>query len=139
MLEDDERFIILESISGDFLHSKGRECMQGLLERYDDIDVVYSHNDEMTFGAIEAIEKTGLIPGKDIVIITVDGEQEAINLLMEGKINCVVECTPLFGDIIMELAGKLAAGEPIPRDTYSVETTFSEFDEHLADLPPRGY
>jgi ABC-type sugar transport system substrate-binding protein len=139
VLEGDDRFTIIESISGDFLHSKGRECMQGLLSRHDDIDVLYSHNDEMTFGAIEAIEEAGLVPGKDIVIITVDGQQQAIDLLAEGKINCVVECTPLIGDVIMELAKKLAAGEPIPRDTYSRERTFSEFDDDLDTLPPRGY
>ncbi len=139
VLEGDDRFTILESISGDFLRSKGKECMQSLLQRHDDIDVLYSHNDAMTFGAIEAIEEAGLEPGKDIVIITVDGEQEAIDLLRAGKINCVVECTPLIGDIIMELAKKLAAGEPIPRDTYSVERSFTEFDEDLASLPPRGY
>jgi galactofuranose transport system substrate-binding protein len=139
VLEGDERFEIIESISGDFLRSKGKECMQGLLLRHSDIDVLYSHNDAMTFGAIEAIEEAGLEPGKDIVIITVDGEQEAIDLLRAGKINCVVECTPLIGDIIMELAKKLAAGEPIPRDTYSVERSFTEFDEDLASLPPRGY
>ena len=34
----------------------------------------------MTMGAIEAIEAVGLVPGKDIVIITVDGEQGAIDL-----------------------------------------------------------
>ena len=139
VLRDDSRFEIIESISGDFLLSKGKECMQGLLARHDDIDVLYSHNDAMTFGAIEAIEEAGLVPGEDIVIITVDGEQEAIDLLREGKINCVVECTPLIGDIIMELAKKLAAGEPIPRDTYSVERAFSEFDDDLDSLAPRGY
>ncbi|MBN1777541.1 MAG: ABC transporter substrate-binding protein [Clostridiales bacterium] len=139
VLEGDGRFTIIESISGDFLRSKGKECMRELLARHDTIDVLYSHNDEMTFGAIEAIEEAGLVPGKDIVIITVDGEQEAIGLLIEGKINCVVECTPLIGDVIMELAKKLAAGEPIPWETYSVEVTFSEFDDDLDALPPRGY
>ncbi len=139
MLEGDGRFTILESISGDFLHSKGRECMQGLLERYRDINVLYSHNDEMTFGAIEAIEAAGLVPGRDIVIITVDGEQEAIDLLREGKINCVVECTPLIGNSIMELAQKLARGESIPRETYSVEHSFTEFDNDLDTLPARMY
>lgn len=139
VLGNDDRFTILESISGDFLRSKGKECMQGLLDRYDTIDVLFSHNDAMTFGAIEAIEEAGLVPGVDIVIITVDGEQEAIDLLREGKINCVVECTPLIGDIIMELAQKLAAGESIPRDTYSVERSFSEFDDDLDTLPLRGY
>ncbi len=139
VLGDDERFTILESISGDFLRSMGKDCMEGLLARHDDIDVLYSHNDEMTFGAIEAIEEAGLRPGKDIVIITVDGEQRAIDLLKQGKINCVVECAPMIGDVIIELAQKLAAGEAIPRETYSVESVFTEFDENLDALPPRGY
>jgi galactofuranose transport system substrate-binding protein len=139
VLDGDTRFTILESVSGDFLRSKGKECMQDLLRRYDNIDILYSHNDAMTLGAIEAIEEAGLEPGKDIVIVTVDGEQAAIDLLKAGKINCVVECTPLIGDIIMELAKKLAAGESIPRDTYSEERVFSEFDTDLGSLPPRGY
>ena len=66
-----------------------------------EVDVLYSHNDAMTLGAVESIEAGGMIPGKDIVIITVDGEQGAIDLLKQGKINCVVECTPMLGDIIM--------------------------------------
>jgi galactofuranose transport system substrate-binding protein len=139
VLAGDDRFTIIESVSGDFLRSKGKECMQGLLVKYDDIDVLYSHNDAMTLGAIEAIEEAGLTPGKDIVIVTVDGEQKAIDLLKEGKINCVVECSPLIGDEIMTLAKKLAVGESIPRDTYTDEEVFSEFDTDLDNLPARGY
>ena len=139
-IEGDPRFEIVESISGDFLKSKGKECMTGILkDQGRDIDVLYSHNDAMTLGAIEAIEAEGLTPGKDIVIITVDGEQGAIDLLKQGKINCVVECTPKIGDIIMTLAKKLAAGESIERYTYSEETVFSEFDKNLRDIPARGY
>ena len=139
MIEGDERFHILETVSGDFLRSKGKECMQALLARHAEIDVLFSHNDSMTLGAIEAIEEAGLRPGDDVIIITVDGEQAAIDLLQEGKINCVVECTPMLGDIIMDLAKKLAAGEEIPRVTNPEERAFTEFDEDLMDIPPRGY
>ena len=135
----DARFEIVETMSGDFLRSKGKECMQILLERHEEIDVLYSHNDAMTLGAIEAIEEAGLEPGKDIIIITVDGEQAAIDLLQAGKINCVVECTPMLGDIIMDLAKRLAAGEEIPRVTNPEERAFTEFDEDLMDIAPRGY
>ena len=139
-IEGDPRFEIVESISGDFLKSKGKECMTEILkEQGHNIDVLYSHNDAMTLGAIEAIEADGLTPGKDIVIITVDGEQGAIDLLKQGKINCVVECTPKIGDMIMSLTKKLAAGESVERYTYSEETMFSEFDENLQDIPARGY
>lgn len=133
------KYEIIQTISGDFLRSKGKECMRNVLSETHDIDVLYSHNDAMTMGAIEAIEEAGLQPGKDIIIITVDGEQGAIDLLKEGRINCIVECTPLIGDQIMELAKKLAKGEPIERITYSVERTFSEYDDDLDALPPRGY
>ena len=135
----DERFTVLESISGDFLVSKGEECMRYLLDKYGaDIDVLYSHNDGMTLGAIDAIREYGLSPGSDIIIITVDGEQAAIDLLKAGEINCVVECTPNLGDSVMELAKKLAAGEDVPRMSHPDEDVFTEFDD-LSDLAPRGY
>ena len=134
-----DEFKIIDTISGDFLRSKGKECMEYLLNKHDGIDVLYSHNDGMTLGAIEIIEARGFVPGKDIIIITVDGEQAAIDLLRQGKINCVVECTPLIGDTIMELAKKLAAGETIAPITYSEERVFSEFDADLDALPERAY
>jgi len=139
-IQGDPRFEIVESLSGDFLKSKGKECMTKILkEQSHNIDVLYSHNDAMTLGALEAIQAEGMVPGKDIVIITVDGEQGAIDLLKQGKINCVVECTPKIGGIIMSLAKKLAARETVERYTYSKETVFSEFDADLQNIPERGY
>lgn len=134
-----ENLRMIDSMSGDFLRPKGRECMKELLKRHPDIDVLYSHNDAMTLGAITAIEDAGLVPGEDIIIITVDGEQAAIDLLRAGKINCVVECKPQIGDMVMDLAKKLAAGEEIPKFTYSEERVFTEFDEDLDAIAPREY
>ena len=130
---------LIDSISGDFLRTKGRECMKLLLERHEKIDVLYSHNDAMTLGAISAMEDAGIEPGRDIVIITVDGQQEAVDLLKAGRVNCVIECKPTIGDDVMALAKKLAAGEKIDRCTYSEEAVFTEFDADLQDIPPRGY
>ena len=134
-----ENLHLIDSMSGDFLRPKGKECMKVLLEKYERIDVLYSHNDAMTLGAIAALEEAGLKPGEDVIIITVDGEQAAIDLLKEGKINCVIECKPQIGDMVMELAQKLAAGEEIPRCTYSEEQVFTEYDADLDSIPPRGY
>jgi len=139
-IADDSRFTILESISGDFLLSKGRECMEYLIQKYGtDIDVLYSHNDSMTIGAIEVIENAGLIPGKDIIIITVDGEQAAIDLLKEGKVNCVIECTPYLGDLVMDAAKRLADGKDVERLIHPDERIFSDYDTDLDALAPRGY
>jgi simple sugar transport system substrate-binding protein len=113
--------------------------MEDMLTRCgEEIDVLYSHNDAMTLGAIEVMEENGIRPGEDIVIITVDGEQAAIDLLKEGKINCVVECSPMLGDAVMDLAEKMIRGEEYPRNTHPEERCFTEYDD-LTDLAPRGY
>ena len=52
---------------------------------FNDIDVIYSHNDSMTLGVIEGLEKYGYKPGEDLLIITIDAQQEAIELLKENK------------------------------------------------------
>ena len=138
-IRSDSRMEVIKSVNGDFLKSQGAECMRELLQTYgSDIDVVYSHNDEMTLGALAEIEKAGYIPGKDIIIISVDGGQDAINVLKEGKINCIVECTPMLGSTLMETALKLKNGEKVDRLIHPKERYFSD-EQDLSDLEPRGY
>ena len=135
----DERMNILESIDGDFLKSRGAECMRSFLEKYgEEINVVYSHNDEMTLGALPEIEEAGFVPGKDIIIISIDGGQEAIDVLKAGKINCVVECTPKLGKEVMETAIKLKNGETVEEMIHPEERYFSD-EQNLSGLEPRGY
>ena len=135
----DSRMRVLESIDGDFLKSRGEECMRYYLEKYGDtIDVVFSHNDEMTIGALPEIEKAGQVPGKDIIIISIDGGQDAINVLKEGKINCVVECTPKLGKELMETALKLKNGERVEAVIHPAEQVFSD-EMNVSEIGPRGY
>jgi len=131
-------FEIIHSDSGDFLRSKGYELMRRILREFQDIDVIYSHNDSMTLGAIDAMKEKGINPGKDIVIITIDAEQAAIDALRRGEINCVVECNPKQGPEVMRLARLLVQKESIPRIIYMNEEVFTEWD-NLAKIAPRGY
>ena len=139
-ISGDSRFHVVESLSGDFLRSKGEECMRELLEKHgrEGIDVIFSHNDEMTLGALKVLEEAGIRPGEDVIIISVDGQQEAIDALVDGRINCVVECTPDLGDAVMGMVDALVKGESIPKRNYPDETVFTDFDD-LSALAPRGY
>ena len=138
-IRNDPRMNVLESIDGDFLKSRGAECMRYFLEKYGDaIDVVFSHNDEMTIGALPEIEKAGFVPGKDMIIISIDGGQEAIDVLKAGKINCVVECTPKLGKELMETAIKLKNGESVQEEIHPEEAVFSD-ETDVSAIGPRGY
>lgn len=138
VLDPHPEFRIIYSKSGDFLRSRGYELAVEFLEMHEDIDVIYSHNDGMTLGVIEAMEERGLVPGTDIVIITIDAQQAAIDALRDGKVNCVIECNPKTGPEIIKLAERLAAGETIPRLQYVHEEVFYETDD-LSLIEPRGY
>jgi simple sugar transport system substrate-binding protein len=138
VLDEHPEFQIIYSESGDFLRSKGYELMRAILKDYADIDVIFSHNDGMTLGVLDAMKEKGLNPGTDIVIVTVDAEQAAIDALRRGEVNCVIECNPKQGPQAMALAKQLARGESIPRLIHVNETVFSEGDD-LSSIGPRGY
>ncbi len=69
--------VILASQSGDFARDKGRQVAETLLQAHPDATIVYAHNDEMALGAIAAIEAAGKVPGKDILVVSIDGEKDA--------------------------------------------------------------
>ena len=117
---------IVASQTGDFTRDGGKKVMETFLNSEDGIDVVYAHNDDMGLGAIEAIEAAGLTPGKDIKIITVDAVKDGMTALSEGKINFIVECNPLLGPQLMDLAQKVVDGEDVPKRVVTEETTFTQ-------------
>ncbi|MGW2679045.1 ABC transporter substrate-binding protein [Streptomyces sp. NPDC001436] len=137
-IRNDGKFKIVASQSGDFTRAKGKEVMQAFLKSQEDIDVLYAHNDDMALGAIQAIEESGKKPGTDIKVISVDGIKDAFTAMTEGKINVVVECNPLLGDQLMELARKVVAGESVPARVETQEGVFTQ-DKAAAALPSRKY
>ena len=118
-------FSIIDSQSGDFRRAGGKEVMEALLKKHGhDIDVVYAHNDDMALGAIQAIEEAGLKPGKDILVVSIDGVKEALQAVIDGKINCSVECNPEFGPRAFDTVAKLVAGQAVPKKIYNKDQLF---------------
>ncbi|MFB9880383.1 ABC transporter substrate-binding protein [Planobispora siamensis] len=138
VIGSDPKFKIIASQTGDFTRAKGKEVMEAFLKSNPDIDVLYAHNDDMGLGAIEAIEGAGKVPGKDIKIITVDAVKDGMQALADGKINFIVECSPLLGPQLMDLAKKVVAGEQVPARVVTEETTFTQ-EQAKEALPTRQY
>lgn len=133
------KYNIIASQTGDFTRAKGQEVMESFLKSYGDkIDVLFSHNDDMALGAIQAIEAAGLKPGKDIIIIGVDGVKGMFQAMMDGKANCTVECNPLQGELFFETALKILDGQEVPKSVYVEEGVYPA--EVAADVfPTRKY
>ena len=132
-------FKIIKSQSGDFTRSKGKEVMEAFLKAEGDkIDVLYAHNDDMAIGAIQAIEEYGLKPGKDIIIVSVDAVRGAFEAMIDGKLNCTVECSPLLGPQLFDAVETLAAGKTLPKRIVTEEGVFPQ-EVAKKELPNRKY
>ena len=106
-------FTILASQTGDFARDKGRQVAETLLQAHPDADIIYAHNDEMAIGAISAIEAAGKVAGKDVMILSIDGGREIVQLVIDGKVAAVCECSPMFGPKAFDTAVAYANGEAI--------------------------
>lgn len=114
-LADFPGMTIVRSQSGDFTRAKGKEVMEAFLKaEREKIDAVYAHNDDMALGAIQAIEEAGLKPGTDVVLVSIDGVRAAFEAMVEGKLNCTVECNPLLGPAAFDAVERAIAGETLP-------------------------
>ena len=129
VLADHPKFEIVISIEGDFMRSKGRESMEIILRETPDIDILYAHNDDMALGAIEIMEEHGILPGQDILIVSVDAQPSGLQALRQGKINCLIECSPYVGNDLMALIFKILNGEPFPAYTFTETRVFTDRDD----------
>jgi len=100
------------------------------------IDILYAHNDDMALGAIEIMEEHGITPGRDIIIVSVDAQPSGIEALKQGKINCLIECSPYVGDDLMALVFKIVNGQPFPENTFTETRVFTDQDD-ISLLPTR--
>lgn len=117
---------MLDMQDGDFTQAKGQEVMEYFLNTYEDIDVVISENDNMTFGAIDAIKAAGKNcgPAGEMIMISFDAVNAAFDAMLAGEIHADFECNPLQGPKIKEVIEKLEAGEEVEKIQYVEETYF---------------
>ena len=124
---------------GDFVQAKGQELIQSLLAEKTDFNVIFSENDNMAYGAIEALKEKGIRPGQDITIISFDASRDALRLIMDGEINLDVECNPKHGPRVRALIEQIERGETPRKYTYVAETFFDASSVTEEIIAQRGY
>ena len=79
------------------------------------IDALFAHNDDMAIGADPSHRVLRpQDPGVDIIIVSIDAIRAAFEAMIEGKLNCTVECNPLLGPLFFDAVEAIMAGRPVP-------------------------
>lgn len=101
---------LVASQPANFDRSEGLTVMENLLQAHPDVKAVFSQNDEMALGAIEAIKASG----KDIVVVGFDGNDDAVEAVKNGELAATVAQQPKeMGKLAMENAINHLKGETI--------------------------
>lgn len=131
---------VIKKQTGDFVRAKGKEVMEAFLkaDTNNEINCMVSQNDDMAVGAVQAIEDAGKKPGKDIFIVSYDGIKDMFQVMADGKSNAIVECNPLLGPQLAELATAVASNGTYEKVIQSKESVFLQ-NQAAAELPNRKY
>lgn len=108
---------VVAELRANFMEKEAQEAVARFLADKDSpvITAIYAHNDAMARGAIAALEAAGKKPGKDVLIVSIDGEASAIRAVAEGKLLCTVEHTPQVGPALMKVLQLINEGREVPR------------------------
>ncbi len=125
---------ITNSQTGNWSATEGKQVTEAWLKESQDVQGIFAQNDEMAFGAIEALKEAGLTPGVDVKILSVDATGNAFKAMLEGDLSVTVECNPLLAPQVYEAALKAANGEELPKWVPSQEGVFRADDPNLEEI-----
>lgn len=106
---------IIASQSGESSRATGQKVMEQIIKTADTtINAVYSHADESTIGAIQALKAAGIKPGIDTTFVSVDGQKDALKAIIAGELGATVECSPFLGPKAFDVIEDHLEGKNIP-------------------------
>jgi len=129
---------IVKSQSGDFTTTGGKEVMESFIKATDGLKgicAVWSHNDNMQLGAIQAMKEAGLHPGTDFLMVSVDGVPDEFKAMVAGEANASVELRSGIGpEIFAVIKGYLGGKHDYPKWVKIASTLHTQADaQHMID------
>lgn len=140
-LEGHDNITIIDAQTGDYNRDAGYSIMEGMLQTWgkDGIDAVFAQMDDIAIGCCQAIKAAGLVPGKDILVFSIDGSNAGLEAVVAGEIECTPQCNPDYGEPTFELIEKYFKGEKLDPEYLMVEANFDKSNAQEALDKGLGY
>jgi ribose transport system substrate-binding protein len=104
---------IFASKTANYDRHQGHDVAKDMLARCPDCNAIYAHNDNMALGALAALRELGKTPGKDVIVVSVDGLKEAVQDIIDGSVGATLLNEPRFGAITFSTIEKYGQGRKI--------------------------
>ncbi len=111
---ESDKFEVVASVPGNWDRQLSFDAATTIIQQHPDIIGFYCNNDGMALGVVEAVKAAGLLD--QIAVIGTDGISDAYASILAGELKGTIDSFPvLTGEVAMEVALRLLAGQDLPR------------------------
>lgn len=100
-------------VSGEWSRQRAFEQAVLLFKRYPQTALVWSANDEMALGAMQALQDSGRVPGQEVLFSAVNSSPQILQARLDGRLSTLVAGHFTLGGWAMVLIHDDAKGVPI--------------------------
>ncbi|NIE73170.1 substrate-binding domain-containing protein [Pantoea sp. Tr-811] len=115
-LADFPQVRLRQVVYGGWNRERAYQQAQQLLQRYPATRLVWSANDQMALGAMQAFEEAGRKPGRDVVFSAINSSPEALRARIDGRLDVLMGGHTTLGGWAMVMLHDDALGLDINRD-----------------------
>jgi ABC-type sugar transport system substrate-binding protein len=105
---------VVNTLSGSFDRRTGAILAEAALSANPNLQAIYTHDDELALGAIEAVRRAGKRPGVDVMIVSIQDGSEGLRAIIDGELNATVANMPIIGAEVFDLLERIEKGQPVP-------------------------
>jgi galactofuranose transport system substrate-binding protein len=110
--------------TADFTREKGKSVTETLLRAHPDVNAIYAENDEMGLGALAALDDAGKSGIKKVHIVSIDGTKGAVQAIVDGNFDAVIESNPAFGPAAQAALDAYVNGAGAPAVTITTDNQY---------------
>ncbi|MFF2850982.1 ABC transporter substrate-binding protein [Streptomyces sp. NPDC058001] len=111
--------------TGEFAREKGQQVTEQLIQSKPGITGIYAENDEMGLGAVNALKGAGKKAGA-VKIVTIDGTRNAVQGIVDGWIDGVIESNPRFGPLAFQTLDTFTQGSEVQQDIVIQDSAYTK-------------
>ncbi|KQI66872.1 ABC transporter substrate-binding protein [Loktanella sp. 3ANDIMAR09] len=113
-IEEAGNFEVVASIPANWSRETAYDAASTILQQHPDLIGFYANNDGMALGVVEAVKAADL--ADQVAVFGTDGISDAYASIRAGDLTGTVDSFPvLTGEVAMEVALRLLAGQDLPR------------------------
>ncbi|MCW1919016.1 substrate-binding domain-containing protein [Rhodobacter sp. KR11] len=108
------KFEVVASVPANWSREEAFNAASTILQQYPDLTGFYANNDGMALGVVEAVKAAG--KAETVAVFGTDGISDAYAAIKSGDLTGTVDSFPILtGEVAMEVALRLMAGQDLPR------------------------